>query len=111
MAGCLLKYSDSNFFGKIDTNNGIYGTNHKFFDNPPLIQNKVDDLFNALTAHTVLGLSYAQGIRKVINKTKIFNMLECTQDLSDADCRKCLQTARRELLVHSEWKSKLMCYL
>lgn len=55
MVGCLLKYSDINFFGISDTSNRLYGVNPKLVDDPMLIQNKFLVLFTRLRCQVVSG--------------------------------------------------------
>lgn len=101
MVGYLLKYSDENFFGKVDTYNKGYGKNTKFVDDPMLIQYKVFELLTRLSSQVVRGQLYAHGKLRVSHKIKLYATVECTLDISAEDCKKCLIVAISELLNHS----------
>ncbi|KAL6277281.1 hypothetical protein ACE6H2_020882 [Prunus campanulata] len=102
MVGCLIKYSDANFFAIIDTNNGIYGNHPEFVDNPILFQTKVCQVLTGVTSNTFCALSYARMKQQISNNMTLLSTAECTRDLSDVDCKKCLNVAITELLDHSK---------
>lgn len=82
MFECFLKYSDTNFIGVIDTNNGIYLMSSKFGGDLTLIQLKVYQLLTWLSSKVLLRLLHAHGSIKLVNKFSIYGLVECTWDVS-----------------------------
>ncbi|CAL8998104.1 unnamed protein product, partial [Prunus brigantina] len=68
----LLKYSDANFF--------------------------VRKQFIRLSSKVVYGPLYANGKQKVSYKKTLYATVECTRDLSNANCKNCLNFAINEFL-------------
>lgn len=103
---CYLKYSDTDFLGKIDTQNKFYMSN---FNNASTSA----DVFNR-DARTLLGkLSgnacastkmYASGEMDIDNSYKnetetIYGMVQCSRDVSRDDCKKCVDEGVGELTM------------
>ncbi|XP_062106174.1 cysteine-rich repeat secretory protein 38-like [Humulus lupulus] len=97
---CLLKYSDGNFFGQIDSGNRFYMWNVKDVDNPESFNPKVKELLS--------GLSYKASRTSKLYATgelelgagpdpKLYGLAQCTRDLNGMDCKKCLDDAISEL--------------
>ncbi|PIA54267.1 hypothetical protein AQUCO_00900663v1 [Aquilegia coerulea] len=89
---CLLKYSDVNFFGTIDTQNKFYLYN---------TQNVNDTTFNGSVQELLSDLSaiasqsprlFATGETSLLQ-----GLVQCTRDLSSSQCKKCLDDAITEL--------------
>ncbi|KAM7492324.1 hypothetical protein LguiA_035245 [Lonicera macranthoides] len=95
---CLLKYSNTDFFGKVDQRTRFYMLN---------LQNVSDyENFNARTKELLSGLAkeasgtpkmYASGETDVVVAKKVYGMVQCTRDVSRVDCRKCLDGAISQL--------------
>ena len=95
-----VEYPDANFFGVIDTNNGVYKTNPKLNDQLELIKSDVQKLLIRLSFKASGGLLYAQGTR-ALDKNNIYASIECPWDLSSIYCKKCLEVGISELLDRS----------
>ncbi|ONI16939.1 hypothetical protein PRUPE_3G131600 [Prunus persica] len=55
-----------------------------------------------LSCNVVHGKLYAHGSMRVVpSKIYLYGMVECKNDLSGVDCKKCIDVARSELLGHS----------
>ncbi|OWM79840.1 hypothetical protein CDL15_Pgr023252 [Punica granatum] len=98
---CLLKYSDKNFFGKIDNKNKFHLLNVQDVDMDFMeFYQKIKDLLGVL-AEKASGtpILYASGDEK-LNKTSrqtLFGLAQCTRDLTAADCKTCLDHAISDL--------------
>ncbi|KAK4745331.1 hypothetical protein SAY87_011643 [Trapa incisa] len=94
---CLLKYSDENFFGKIDYRNNFQLLNVADVDMDFMeFYKKIKELLEGLAGKASRDPKmYAAGDRK-LNKTSrqtLFGMSQCTRDLTTDDCRACLDWA------------------
>ncbi|XP_021803163.1 cysteine-rich repeat secretory protein 38-like [Prunus avium] len=97
---CLLKYSDANFFGKIDNKNKFSMTNVQAVENnPTLFNEKVQELLSGLSneASNANPKFYATGEVQLDTFTTLYGIAQCTRDLSNVDCKKCLDVAISEL--------------
>lgn len=72
MLGCLLKYSDANFIGVSDKENGFCEISSEFNDNPKLIKNKLCELFIRFSYVAVHGSLKAKGKRNNVKREKTF---------------------------------------
>ncbi|XP_076947464.1 antimicrobial ginkbilobin-2-like protein [Bidens hawaiensis] len=96
---CLLKYSNSNFFGQIDEHNKFYLLNINNVSDP-------SNLFNLATKRLLSDLSYtayadpkmyAAGVIDLDDSKKLYGLVQCTRDLSSDDCKTCLDGAISDL--------------
>nr|TKS08341.1 cysteine-rich repeat secretory protein 38-like [Populus alba] len=97
---CLLKYSDSDFFGQIDDQNKFYMWNVNNVSNPVLFNEKTTELLSQLADKASYNSSklYAAGEMDLPEGSmKLYGMAQCTRDLSSVDCKKCLDGAIGEL--------------
>ncbi|KAI5558284.1 hypothetical protein BDE02_17G029600 [Populus trichocarpa] len=97
---CLLKYSDSDFFGQIDDQNKFYMWNVNNVSNPVLFNEKTTELLSQLADKASYNSSklYAAGEMDLLEGSmKLYGMAQCTRDLSSVDCKKCLDGAIGEL--------------
>ncbi|KAJ6860129.1 hypothetical protein NC651_036468 [Populus alba x Populus x berolinensis] len=97
---CLLKYSDSYFFGQIDDQNKLYMWNVNNVSNPVLFNEKTTELLSQLADKASYNSSklYAAGEMDLPEGSmKLYGMAQCTRDLSSVDCKKCLDGAIGEL--------------
>ncbi|GJZ58846.1 anticodon-binding aminoacyl-tRNA synthetase, class 1a [Tanacetum coccineum] len=88
---CILKYSNRDFFGKLDNQVklGLMNTNNA---SDPMV-------FNLATKRLLSGLSniayadpkmYAAGVISLQGSQKLYGSVQCTRDLSSGDCMTCL---------------------
>lgn len=97
---CLLKYSNTQFFGKIDNRNKFALINVQSVDNNATVFNQqvkslLMDLVEKVTATPKF---YAIGQREIEPfAKKLYGLVQCTRDLSSAACKKCLTDAIGEL--------------
>ncbi|XP_058071135.1 cysteine-rich repeat secretory protein 38-like [Magnolia sinica] len=95
---CLLRYSNDNFFGKIDTVNRFYMWNTQSVDDPATFNQKTRELLHHLSLEAYLNpLMYASGDMDIGKHEKLYGLAQCTRDLSSGDCKKCLESAIGEL--------------
>lgn len=95
---CMFKYLDTDFFGQIDNANKFYMWNLKNVSDPEAFNGKVRGLLTGLVeeAYTVPKL-YATGEMGLVDKTKLYGLVQCTRDLSATECKECLEGAIGEL--------------
>lgn len=88
---CILKYSNRDFFGKLDNQVRLILMNTKNASDPMV--------FNLATKRLLSGLSniahadpkmYAAGIISLQGSRKLYGSVQCTRDLSSSDCMTCL---------------------
>ncbi|XP_038888353.1 cysteine-rich repeat secretory protein 38-like [Benincasa hispida] len=100
---CVLKYSNTEFFGKIDNRNKFALINVQSVDNNVTVFNEqVKGLLMDLAQKVELATNnpkfYVIGERKIEPfKKKLYGLVQCTRDLSGAACKKCLNDAIGEL--------------
>ncbi|KAL8160070.1 hypothetical protein V2J09_001607 [Rumex salicifolius] len=93
---CLLKYSNSNYFGKIDKENRFYMWNVNSARNPSLLNDKARELLEELAEEAVNGGDYRMFAAGEMELNS-FGLVQCTRDLTKDDCKKCLDEVIREL--------------
>ncbi|GAB4825106.1 hypothetical protein Ancab_007982 [Ancistrocladus abbreviatus] len=94
---CLLKYSDSDFFGQIDNQNKFYMWNLNNVTDAVSFNQKTKELLSQLSEQAYNPRLYATGETTFEGSTKIYGLVQCTRDLSVKDCKKCLDEAISEL--------------
>ncbi|KAK3445961.1 hypothetical protein EUGRSUZ_A01732 [Eucalyptus grandis] len=96
---CLLKYSNVEFFGKIDTKNKFYLLNVQDVDMDFMeFYRKIKQLLSNLTDEAVAGPKlYAYGELGLGGYKTLFGLAQCTRDLSADDCKTCLKGAISDL--------------
>ncbi|KAL5865097.1 hypothetical protein ACOSQ3_002611 [Xanthoceras sorbifolium] len=90
---CGLKYSDEKFFGQIDNGHRFYMWSAQNVTNPTHFNQKVKELLSQLAKEaSVTPKIYAAGKLELqgLEKDVIYGMAQCTRDLSDGDCKTCL---------------------
>ncbi|XP_006352035.1 cysteine-rich repeat secretory protein 38-like [Solanum tuberosum] len=88
---CLLKYSDKDFLGKIDNMNKFYMWNVRVVKNPKYFNAKTKELLGNLAANAYKTSNlYATGEMEIEENKKLYGLVQCTRDLSNDDCKKCL---------------------
>ncbi|KAJ9176949.1 hypothetical protein P3X46_012208 [Hevea brasiliensis] len=95
---CLFKYSDKKFFGQIDNRNKFYMWNVRVVSDPDSFNQKTKELLTQLAkeAYATPKL-YVSGDSKLGESDKLYGLVQCTRDLSNADCQKCLNGIIGEL--------------
>ncbi|KAB1199561.1 Cysteine-rich repeat secretory protein 38 [Morella rubra] len=102
---CLLKYSDTDFFGQIDNENKFYMWNVEEVKNPTSFNRKVKDLFSRLSNKAQASPKfYATGELVLGPSEKLYGLAQCTRDLSSLDCKECLDGAIGELPKYGDGK-------
>ncbi|KAA8524571.1 hypothetical protein F0562_010994 [Nyssa sinensis] len=95
---CLFKYSDVEFFGKIDNSNKFYMFNIQNVNDPTPFNQKTKDLLSDLASKAYVSpVLYATGELELEDSKTLYGLVQCTRDLSSADCKKCLDGAISEL--------------
>ncbi|CAL5336559.1 hypothetical protein CsSME_00019442 [Camellia sinensis var. sinensis] len=95
---CLVKYSNTDFFGKIDNGNRFYMWNLRNVSNPLSFNQKTKDLLSQLSQQAyVAPKMYAAGESELGYSEKLYGLVQCTRDLSSVDCKKCLDGIISEL--------------
>ncbi|KAK2988004.1 hypothetical protein RJ640_011267 [Escallonia rubra] len=95
---CLLKYSDMDFFGKIDEQNKFYMYNLRNVSNPEYFNTQVKKLLSKLSEKAYVSPKlYATGDSVLGESKKLYGLVQCTRDLSSVDCKKCVDGAISEL--------------
>ncbi|CAN8270390.1 unnamed protein product [Cochlearia groenlandica] len=88
---CLVKYSSTNFFGKIDYENKVYLYNVNNVSDPITFNTQtkafLSELTNKATAKDNKKL-FATG-EKNLDK-KLYGLVQCTKDLNSKSCKACL---------------------
>ncbi|CAK7355390.1 unnamed protein product [Dovyalis caffra] len=93
---CLLKYSNKDFFGKIDNESNLCMFNVQNASNPVVFNQKTDELLSQLAneaSYNTTKMYYAAGEIDLEGSKKLYGMAQCTWDLSRVDCKKCLDGA------------------
>lgn len=93
---CQLKYSNLDFLGQIDLQLWFRLENTKNASNPVYFNGKVNELLTDLegVAYTSPTL-YASGKLGIGNSTTLYGFVQCTRDLSGANCKACIDFAIR----------------
>ncbi|KAJ4729981.1 Cysteine-rich repeat secretory protein [Melia azedarach] len=95
---CLLKYSDKEFFGQIDSQNKFCLWNFQSVSRPEPFNEKTKALLSQLANKAyVTPKMYAVGEMLQFESKKLYGLTQCTRDLSMNDCKKCLDGIIAEL--------------
>lgn len=95
---CLVKYSDTYFFGEIDYRNRFYMWNINEVQNPKEFNQKTKDLLtNLADMASASPKLYATAEREIEEATKLYGLVQCTRDLKGPGCKKCLYDAITEI--------------
>lgn len=93
---CMLRYSNESIFRKLEKVASAVTTSAKDVSNPSQFNQVVLTLLNGLKDQAAAGsslLNFATGSAKVSDSESVYALLQCTPDLSEADCKDCLSTA------------------
>ncbi|GAB4825123.1 hypothetical protein Ancab_007999 [Ancistrocladus abbreviatus] len=96
---CMLKYSDQDFFHIIDTQNKFCLSNANGVSNPASFDQKTSELLSQLSQQAAFGSAklFAAGDVAFDATTTIHGAVQCTRDLLNEDCKKCLDEAISEI--------------
>ncbi|TXG55324.1 hypothetical protein EZV62_020580 [Acer yangbiense] len=95
---CLFKYSDKDFFGKIDSENKFYMWNTQSVSDPETFNQNTRELLSQLAKEAQADSKfYAAGQKELNESTTLYGMTQCTRDLSSYECKKCLDGIIGEL--------------
>ncbi|PNY06896.1 cysteine-rich receptor-like protein kinase 10-like protein, partial [Trifolium pratense] len=92
---CQLRYSNKNFVGSLDVTDNIGKDNVQNISEPEKYESVVNKILNNLTKIASFNVSsnmYATGEVNFEDKT-IYALVQCTRDLSDTNCSRCLLSA------------------
>ncbi|GAB4841488.1 hypothetical protein Ancab_022204 [Ancistrocladus abbreviatus] len=92
---CFLRYSNEDFFGKVDTSWSVLLANVESVTDPKSFNKALGKLFDKVDTETVKPGSpgYAEGEIKLSPFITLYAFAQCTRDLSKIDCAQCLATA------------------
>ncbi|KAI4295834.1 hypothetical protein L6164_035835 [Bauhinia variegata] len=96
---CQLRYSNRNFFGKVNVTGNIGKDNIQNISAPEKLQSAVNDVLYNITEMAAFNSSanmYATTEAPFEDKT-IYALVQCTGDLSAADCSACLKSAIKDI--------------
>ncbi|KAI3868631.1 hypothetical protein MKX03_013141 [Papaver bracteatum] len=99
---CSIKYSDEDFFGKIDYTNKVYLSSVNKVSDPNVFNKKTRELITSLSEKAVdprvkLFATGEMALGGNNSGEKLYGLVQCTQDLSSTDCKKCLDDAVSDL--------------
>ncbi|KAL5578977.1 hypothetical protein UlMin_011419, partial [Ulmus minor] len=98
---CQLHYSNKNFFGQLNDSDYRPLDNVQNISQPEKFRSVVNKTLNNLTkfaAYDVSANMYATGEVPFTDDETVYALVQCTRDLSAADCNKCLGKATEDIL-------------
>ncbi|CAB4283321.1 unnamed protein product [Prunus armeniaca] len=99
---CLLRYSNENFFGRLNVRDNIADENSQNISDPKKFESVLNETLNRLAKQAAYNLSAAEmhATEEVAFEDKlIYAFVQCTTDLSRDDCDKCLLRAKEDVLA------------
>ncbi|KAL3615192.1 hypothetical protein CASFOL_040853 [Castilleja foliolosa] len=97
---CFFKYSDANFFGKIDISNAYISMSDSIFMSPYFRETARNLMVRLQKVAIASPMLYAdEKFVLVGTQYTLYGMVQCTRDLVKDDCKKCLDSAIRELSI------------
>ncbi|KAL6276545.1 hypothetical protein ACE6H2_020146 [Prunus campanulata] len=99
---CLLRYSNENFFGRLNVRDNIADENSQNISDPKKFKSVLNEMLNRLAKQAAYNLSAAEmhATEEVAFEDKlIYAFVQCTTDLSRDDCDKCLVRAKEDVLT------------
>lgn len=95
---CLLKYSNINFLGTIDSRNKVYLINVQNVSDIESFNEKTRELLYQLTDKALVTQRlFATDEASIGGSQKLYGLVQCTNDLSRSLCKTCLNDAINEL--------------
>lgn len=102
---CFLRYNLENFFNKVDTGFGIYTVGKKnVVTDTKTFNKKLGTLITRIKSQAVKHGSrgLGKGEVKLSPSTTLYALVQCTGDLSSANCGKCLTAATKNFAQFCE---------
>ncbi|KAI4295836.1 hypothetical protein L6164_035837 [Bauhinia variegata] len=96
---CQLRYSNRNFFGKLNISENIGKDNMQNISEPEKFESAVNEILYNITEKAAFSPSanmYATREGPFEDKT-IYALVQCTKDLSAANCSTCLKSAMTDI--------------
>ncbi|XP_031499629.1 cysteine-rich repeat secretory protein 38-like [Nymphaea colorata] len=91
---CMLRYSDVDFFGYMDTQTKFYMWNTQDVSQPELFNDQLGKLMGKLSKEAAERPSFfATSDVKFGDALKIYGLAQCTRDLSGKACKYCIDDA------------------
>ncbi|KAK6283622.1 hypothetical protein POUND7_002574 [Theobroma cacao] len=97
---CQLRYSDINFFGRLNVADNFFQDNVINISDPVHFQSIVENKLRDLTKRAAFNSSanmYAAGGEPYTGDDTLYAMVQCTRDLSPDNCSKCLEAAIKDV--------------
>lgn len=97
---CQLRYSNRRFLGQLDVSGNLGLDNKRNVSNPEHFRPVVNQTVSNLIKKAVFDESanmYATGEASIKDSDRLHALVQCTTDLSSADCNTCLQVALANL--------------
>ncbi|KAJ4975237.1 hypothetical protein NE237_000343 [Protea cynaroides] len=95
---CELKYSNDDFFGKIDTKYKFYMWNTATVNDSASFNNNTKELLTQVATQAYHSSKlYATGEKVIDDSRKLYGLAQCTRDLSSEYCKECLDDAISDL--------------
>ncbi|CAI0460711.1 unnamed protein product [Linum tenue] len=96
--GCTVRYSDSDFFGRVDDRVRFYLINTANASDAASFDGKLRELMGRLAreAAYVAPRMFAEGVIEEEEK-KLYGLVECSRDLGSGECKKCVGEAIGQL--------------
>uniref|UniRef100_R7W3K2 Cysteine-rich receptor-like protein kinase 25 n=1 Tax=Aegilops tauschii TaxID=37682 RepID=R7W3K2_AEGTA len=103
---CLLRYSNSSFFGAADTSSMLGLCNTGNVTQPELFRTQLGALMSNLTRRAAYSSPrmFAAGAADITSITKVYGMAQCTRDLAGDDCNRCLAGPVSSILTACDGK-------
>lgn len=92
---CYMRYNLENFFNTVDTGFGIYTASKKNVTDPETFNKKLGALIAQIESQAIKPENHGlgKGEVKLSGSTTLYALVQCTRDLSSANCAKCLKAA------------------
>jgi len=97
---CLLRYSPRTIFGVMESSPGYYLSNVNNVTEADKFNQALSNLMRSLTVVAASGDSrqkYAADSASASNFQTVYGLVQCTPDLSETDCNRCLDGAISEI--------------
>ncbi|KAK4756442.1 hypothetical protein SAY87_006569 [Trapa incisa] len=91
---CFVRYSVENFLGKVDTGFGVSDSSKQNVTDPVTFNKTLGGLFTKIESQAVMPGNhrlFGTGQVKLSKSTTLYALVQCTEDLSPANCTACLK--------------------
>ncbi|KAL9235618.1 hypothetical protein vseg_010363 [Gypsophila vaccaria] len=92
---CLLRYSQDQFYGQVDTSFGMLYANVENVTNPNQFNQELGNLFKKIDSRAInpSNLGLGKDKKMLTNVETLYGLVQCTRDLSPINCAQCLAIA------------------